>query len=535
MAIPAGTVYLDVMPNMATLPAAISAGATKGATASKLKGTMGTVGKFMGAALVASFAKSSFQDFEEAEAVTRSLTNRIAEMGQEGRPTAASLLETNDALAKMSGIDDELISKGTTLLATFGNIRNEVGQGNDIFSRANSLMVDYAAQFTGGNMEGAATQLGKALDDPVRGMTALRRVGVSFTDQETKMVEKMVAANNTLGAQKLILEAIQPQVEGAAAASATMGDKASVAFGNFKEAVGSLVAQGMGPLMAIVTPFLHFLAANPPLIAAVVAALTTLIVGTKLYAAWQQRAIILQKLMWLSNPWVLIGAAVVALVLLIIANWDKVKKYILPLWNALKAAGIAVWNAIKAVGLALWRALSAAVRLYFNVYKAIFTAVWTVAKAAWDRIKSAFQTLKSFLIAGWNAIKDVGTGIWDAIKGAAISVFNAIASAWNNTMGRLSFSIPGWVPGIGGNSFDVPDIPYASAAMGGLVTRGGLVNVHSGELISPIEKVMGRAGGGGVLQGELTLTPDGTAFIRGVIVDELDADHAFATRIERQQ
>lgn len=48
--------------------------------------------------------------------------------------------------------------------------------------------------------------------------------------------------------------------------------------------------------------------------------------------------------------------------------------------------------------------------------------------------------------------------------------FRAIASLWNNTVGRLSFSIPGWVPGIGGNGFDVPDIPML--AKGGIAHAG---------------------------------------------------------------
>lgn len=47
--------------------------------------------------------------------------------------------------------------------------------------------------------------------------------------------------------------------------------------------------------------------------------------------------------------------------------------------------------------------------------------------------------------------------------------FKAIAWAWNNTVGKLSFSIPGWVPGLGGKGFDVPDIP--TFATGG-ITNG---------------------------------------------------------------
>jgi hypothetical protein len=63
--------------------------------------------------------------------------------------------------------------------------------------------------------------------------------------------------------------------------------------------------------------------------------------------------------------------------------------------------------------------------------------------------------------------------------------FRAIASLWNNTVGRLSFSIPGWVPGLGGMGFDVPDIPQL--ARGGTARAGmpHIVGERGPELFVP--------------------------------------------------
>ena len=63
--------------------------------------------------------------------------------------------------------------------------------------------------------------------------------------------------------------------------------------------------------------------------------------------------------------------------------------------------------------------------------------------------------------------------------------FNGIADLWNNTIGSLHFSIPGWVPGIGGNGFDVPDIP--KLARGGTARAGmpHLVGEQGPELFVP--------------------------------------------------
>jgi hypothetical protein len=77
------------------------------------------------------------------------------------------------------------------------------------------------------------------------------------------------------------------------------------------------------------------------------------------------------------------------------------------------------------------------------------------------------------------------------------TVFNGIARAWNGTVGKLSFSIPDWVPGIGGKGFDMPDIPML--ANGGIVTGPTLALIGEGngpEAVIPLSR-MGEFGMGG--------------------------------------
>jgi hypothetical protein len=52
----------------------------------------------------------------------------------------------------------------------------------------------------------------------------------------------------------------------------------------------------------------------------------------------------------------------------------------------------------------------------------------------------------------------------DFITAPFKAAFNAIASLWNNTIGKLSFSIPSWVPGVGGKGFSVPNIPTGGSS-----------------------------------------------------------------------
>ena len=76
------------------------------------------------------------------------------------------------------------------------------------------------------------------------------------------------------------------------------------------------------------------------------------------------------------------------------------------------------------------------------------------------------------------------------------TVFNGIASVWNNTIGKFSFTVPSWVPGIGGKGFAMPDIPMLAA--GGIVTGPTLAMIGEAgpEAVIPLDR-MGQMGGGG--------------------------------------
>lgn len=85
-----------------------------------------------------------------------------------------------------------------------------------------------------------------------------------------------------------------------------------------------------------------------------------------------------------------------------------------------------------------------------------FSTAW---RASWSWIKRAASNTWDFIkkIPGWigSAFKSVAGFLTAPFRFA----FNAIARLWNNTIGQLSWSVPGWVPYIGGNSISVPKLP----------------------------------------------------------------------------
>lgn len=120
-------------------------------------------------------------------------------------------------LEKLSGVEAEQVQAGQNLLLTYGSIQNRMGQGNDVFDQATSLMLDLSVA-TGKDMPGAATLLGKALNDPIKGVSALQKVGVQLTEQQRAQIKAFVESGDVMSAQKVILAELTRQFGGSAKA-----------------------------------------------------------------------------------------------------------------------------------------------------------------------------------------------------------------------------------------------------------------------------------------------------------------------------
>lgn len=209
---------------------------------------MGPVAKTAAGIMAAAFVvKGGFNlfsglvaDAEEARQVMQQTEAVLKSTGGIANVTAEGVDRLSESLSIKTGVDDEVIASGQNLLLTFTKVRNEFGKGNDVFDRATALGLDMAKAL-GTDAKGAALQLGKALNDPVTGITALRRAGVSFTDQQRDQIKTMVEAGDLLGAQKLILSELEVQFGGSAEAVAKGTDRMRVAWGNFREDLGTLL------------------------------------------------------------------------------------------------------------------------------------------------------------------------------------------------------------------------------------------------------------------------------------------------------
>ncbi len=119
-----------------------------------------------------------------------------------------------------------------------------------------------------------------------------------------------------------------------------------------------------------------------------------------------------------------------------------------------------------------------------------FGLIRDTVSGATDFIKSTFQTVIDFFRDAPGKIGGFFSGIGDTISNAFKFAFNKVAGFWNNTVGKLAFKAPDWIPSIGGKGWDVPDIPLL--ANGGIVTKPTLAMIGEGpesEAVMPLSKL----------------------------------------------
>lgn len=199
----------------------------------------------LGAAVAAvKFFTHAIDEAREAARVTRQTEAVLKSTGEAAHVTAGHVDDLASRMSELAGVDDELVAHGENVLLTFTRVRNEIGKGNDVFDQATQLALDMTTALSssgiaGDDLQGSVTRIGKALQDPVKGMAALAKVGVTFTAGQKDQIAALVESGDLLGAQKIILGELKTEFGGMAAASADGGDKLKVAWDNLAEDVGT--------------------------------------------------------------------------------------------------------------------------------------------------------------------------------------------------------------------------------------------------------------------------------------------------------
>ena len=438
--------YVQIVPRID----GIGSGLTKG-----LSGEMGVAGekgaagfatgfkKVLGPAIalaavaaIGSFVKSSIEAGEKAATANARIEQIATSMGLFGEETEAVTkrlvdLATQQALA--TGVDQNAIKATQAKLLTFKELAATADETGGAFDRATTAAVDLAAAGFG-SAESNAVQLGKALNDPIKGITALTRSGISFTEQEKEKIKTLVASGQVLEAQNLILEAIETQVGGTALATANASDRMNVAFGLLTEKVGLALLPVFNALADFVINDLipglegifNFIQDNIVVIGTFVGVLGTLLIAFNAVriatGAWAIAQGILNVVLSL-NPIGLIIIAIAALVAAIVFVATKTT-FFQDTWKKMTEFVKKAWDSV--------------VKFFDDTVKSIISFFASIPKAITDIFRGAanwlIQTGKDIMEGLLNGLKSMFNNVVNFIGG----IGNSIANTFKNILGIKS-------------------------------------------------------------------------------------------------
>jgi hypothetical protein len=171
----------------------------------------------------------------------RSLSNLKSTLKSTGSDMSlVQLVESAEKLSKLTLFDDDAINQAQAVLLTFKQI------GQTIFPQATSAIADMATVMKM-DLQSATVLVGKALNDPVQGLSALRRVGVQLTDAQEKLIKQFIDINDLASAQRVIIGELNSQFGGAAASAA---NTATGSYLQLKKAIGE-VNEAFGKSLAL--------------------------------------------------------------------------------------------------------------------------------------------------------------------------------------------------------------------------------------------------------------------------------------------
>ncbi|HVT38450.1 MAG TPA: phage tail length tape measure family protein, partial [Gemmatimonadaceae bacterium] len=198
----------------------------------------------------------------EAQASMAQLEAGVRSTGAAAGFTASQLREMAQSLSQVTSFSHTALEGAQSILLLFQSLKGAQ------FEQATQAAADLATRL-GTDVQGAARQLGKALEDPTRGLLALRRAGVVFTKDQEDVIKALAASGEQVKAQGMILDAITAKVGGSAAAYRdTLGGALKAVGNTFKDVLEISQASSSGMIDA-----LNGIARNVPAVTGAVAGL----------------------------------------------------------------------------------------------------------------------------------------------------------------------------------------------------------------------------------------------------------------------
>ena len=333
--------------------------------------------------------------------------------------TSKEISDMATALQLTTKFAEEDTLAGQNMLLTFTNI------GKDVFPLATNTLLDLATAM-GTDAKSSAIQMGKALNDPTKGITALSRVGVTFTEEQKKVIKRLQETGDMAGAQKVILAELNKEFGGSAkAAGETFSGKLVI----LKNSLGELTEGFATGFIPYLQKFMDFVTVNMPTIQSVMQKAFD-VIGTVLKVTYnfiKDNIIpIFVKLYDWIKPYI-----------------PQIKEFVVNAFNAIRDAVMKAYDYIKPH-------FDQLVKVVKENLMPIIMGLWDIFKKAMPGIKSVFEIVFKILVFAIGLVLDIigefiksVKGIYDFVKPG----LDLLTDIFNITFGGIKKIIEGvqWV------------------------------------------------------------------------------------------
>lgn len=234
----------DFKGGLAGIAGAVSVGTL---VASSMQSAIGAVTGFF------SNAQTAWVQGEQTQA---QLSAAIKSTGSAAGITQQQLNKLSNELMAQTGINSDLIASAEALLLTFTNI------GGEMYDKTLPIILDMSKAL-GQDLKASTIQLGKALNDPITGVSALSEVGVTFNIEQKKVIRSLQETGDVAGAQKVILNELAKEFGGVAEAVAKTNSGQLEAFNTrmekIQENIGGFITSIKAANLTALEPFVRLL------------------------------------------------------------------------------------------------------------------------------------------------------------------------------------------------------------------------------------------------------------------------------------
>lgn len=221
-----------------------------GAASSILKWAGGLTAGILSVRAFVGVVSNSITEAQQAREAQLDLAATLKSTGHAAGVTQVELNKMAESLSLVTNFEDDAITKSQAMLLTFTKI------GREVFPEATEATLNLAQKFKTDASQ-AAVQLGKALNDPIQGVTALRRVGISFTEQQLAQIKAMQQSGDILSAQKMILAELAVEFGGLAKASADPLKQFQNQLGEVQEDLGTALLPALTDVTNMITEMIN--------------------------------------------------------------------------------------------------------------------------------------------------------------------------------------------------------------------------------------------------------------------------------------